>query len=479
MARLASQSVVYLGASLLSTAVALAVIPLATRIIGPDEYGALALAVGLAGLVTGLAQAAPGYVLQEFLPSATGARAAGLVSTALVAAAAAGLVGVLLLAPLTYAVAPLLFDLTPGGMAGLQIAIVATALAVPWMVCTDVLILRGRAITFAAGTVGQSVVNGLTTLWFLYVVPWPHLALFLGYAAGQVALLAFSVFALRRQVRIRIERSWFADMRRSALALGGARMAEVGRSLFERSYIGAWVGVGELGLFAHAQLYRNLAMRGLKSITLAIHPLALREAAEPDPPFKTSLATWQLAQSGIALGCIGFALFGRDVIGLLTNGKFVEATPLAFLLLLALLLQTLGIREQYLLIARLQGAKVSHALTISIAVAIAAMVAAVPVLGAIAVAGALVLQSLIQRAIIVVWARRVAPLPLREAHLAVGLALSVAAYLWADLAAPGLVERALVLAAIAAVGAVLLRHNLRQFVAFRERAQPAAPSSAP
>ena len=186
MRSLKLRSAVYFCATVGSTAVSLAVLPLATRVIGPPEYGTLALAAAFAALVTTFAQAAQGYVLQEYLPTLTGEARSSLLVSALTAVCLAGFVAAIAVLPFAYFSAPWLLQVTGPERLGIVLCIAATLLGVPWLVCVDMLMLDGRAVPFAVGMVSQSAINGLVTLAFLFVVPHPAIALLLGYSAGQL-----------------------------------------------------------------------------------------------------------------------------------------------------------------------------------------------------------------------------------------------------------------------------------------------------
>ena len=452
MARLLSRSAFYLGASLGATIVSLAVLPFATQVIGPLEYGALALAVGVATLLTALAQAAQGYVLPEYLPRLGGDSRSELISSALIAVVVVAAVATALLSPLVFVLAPLAFDLSDKALLGIQICLVATFLAAPWVVCVDVLMLEGRALPFALATVGQSVVNGVVVLVLLFAYPHPDLALFCGYAAGQMTLLVTTMAVLGRRLVRPSGGRWFQEMRRSAVAVGRASLTETGRTLFERSYLGTWSGMGSLGLYAHAQLYRNSAMTMLNAVSRAILPINLREARQTDLRFAVTYSSWVLVQSGVALGCVAFALFGREVIALLTSGKFVEATPIALVFLLALLIQTAAKREQCLMIAGLKGAQLSNSQAVATLVGVVVIAAFVPLFGAPAAAGAFVVQVVLHRILVFYYARRLARLVPRESWVVVGTVVTVAAYVWNITAEPSMTVRAI--AFVVATGVV-------------------------
>lgn len=464
MGSLKWRSAVYFCAMACSTAISLAVLPFATRLIGPAEYGTLALATAYAALITAVAQSVQGYVLPEHLPHLLYGERHSLLLSAMSATSAVGLVAAAVVIPVAYFTAPWILEVTPIEQFGMALCAAATLVAVPWVVCGEALMVEGNAVSFAIGMVGQSAVNALVTLLFLFVIPRPEIALLLGYCAGQVALAVVAVACLRQSFKGKVRRRWFGEMRRSAFATGRAALSETGRTLFERSYLGIRTDATDLGLFAHAQLYRNVAMMGLNSVSRAAWPINLREAREAQPNFRVTLASWAPVQAGIAAICVAFALVGREVIGLLTSGKFVGAAPMALIFLAALLLQTTAKREQSILIAYQQGARVSNAQTVGIFVGLAVVLAGVPFFGAIAAACAFLCQTVVQRLLVIWQARKFAATPMKEHWVLRGLIATAAVSAWNELFAPGLLARAVVLVLAASLVLVFLWRELKDYL---------------
>lgn len=467
MKSLFGRSAWYLLASIAGAAVSVAVLPFATRIIGADEYGALAIAMALATLATATAAAAIGYVLSEhYLVESSESRgeiaAAALLASWLGAVAA----GFILLAAAQFLL-PHVLDIDERLAIGIRICLLGAVIGAPWVVCSEVLILEGRAAAFAAGVVGQALVNGAVVLGLLYVHPLPDLALFVGNAAGQGVLLLVGLIALGRTVRRPRDRRWFAAMRSKAVAVGRASLAESGRSLFERSYLGAWTTVAAVGLFSHAQLYRNWAMMALNAVSRAVWPVNLREAHEEDPTFPVTRASWSVVQAGIAGGGMAFVLFGREIIALLTSGKFVEATPYAIVLLASLLVQTAGKPNMVLLIARGHGQHVANAATAGTITGVCALAALVPWWGPMGAATAVMVQMIVTRGLTVWFSRRLGRLPFTDAWVLIGLAAMAGLFVWTHMAAPGILPRSLVLAAAAVVVLAAIRRPGLVFLRYR------------
>lgn len=463
MTGVVKRSALYFMTPVVGAGIALSVLPLATRVLGPAEYGALAIALALASLCLAAGSAALGYVLPEHLLETTGPERRALLGSAVIgalgAALAAGLliiVGVLTL-PTASAIGSEL-------QRGITICVVGAVLGVPWQVCSEMLMLEGRAGPYTLGNVSQGMTNALTILGFLYIVPLPAYALYLGNFAGQCLLLVLAIWFLSGRIEVPRTAKWFQAIRKNAVACGAAAAAENGRTLFERTYLGAWATVSEVGLLVHAQLYRNWAMLALNAVSKAIWPTSLREAKAANPNFAFTNASWALVQAGLSLTCAGFALFGNEFIALLTNNKFPGAGAYALILLTSLLVQSAGKPQMTLLIAHGFGGRYARIVTTSTIAGVAASALLVPYCGALGVAWATFFQYGLMRVLIVRASASLAVLPFRDGWVLIGLAGAGVTKLWVEYQGPSAGIRLLAWAGFAAAAAALTYPQWRIFL---------------
>ncbi|EKV26051.1 hypothetical protein C882_3338 [Caenispirillum salinarum AK4] len=467
MSFLVKRSAWYMLASLAGAGISVAVLPFATQVIGAAEYGALAIAMAVATLATAMGAAAIGFVLSEHYLRVEDALRGEISAAAVIAAYVGAVVAALILLPAAILLLPQVMEIDEALRTGIMICLLGAVVGAPWVVASEVFMLEGRAAAFAIGTIGQALTNAAVVLVLLFVWPMPDLALFIGNAAGHGVLFLVGIGALWKTLRCPKGRRWFDAMRSKAVSVGRASLAESGRSLFERSYLGSWTTVAAVGLFSHAQLYRNWAMLALNAVSRAVWPVNLAEANEPEPTFRLTRASWNVVQAGLAGMAIVFALFGREIISLLTSGKFVEATPFAIILLCSLLIQTAGKPYMVLLIARGEGQHTGNAAAIGTVCGLAALAGLVPWLGAMGAALAAVLQMVVTRSLIVRAGRRIHRLAFADWWVVVGLVLAAGTYVWTDTASPGILPRVLVLAFLVAVMAFAVRRSLMVFLKYR------------
>ncbi|MDA9508848.1 hypothetical protein XI09_30260 [Bradyrhizobium sp. CCBAU 11386] len=473
---LASRSAWYFLSPIAGAGISLLVLPLSTRVIGAEEYGALAVAAAVAAMLNAMAAAAIGFVLSEnYLRDEMSGVRGEIACAAVLAAVGGALAGLVIFWPVTELLLPHLLVVNDVLARGMRICLLGAVIGSPWVVCVELFMLEGRARAFAVGTIAQALVNGCMVLILLYIRPMPDLALFAGNFAGQVVLAAVGVTAIASRLRWPRDGRWFATMLSKAVPVGRASLAEAGRSLFERGYLGAWTSVSDVGLYSHAHLYRSWAMLTLNAVSRATWPINLAEAQAAEPTFVVTRASWAIVQAGVGGVAMLFALFGGEIISVLSSGKFVAAKLLAVILLASLLIQTTGKPDTALLIARGRGQFVANAATAGIIAGIIAMLALLPLYGALGAALAVVVQMLVTRGFLVYASRRIYPLPFADGWVLFGLGGTAALYGWTSLAAPGIILRALAMAAVIAAIAGVLRSQALVF--FRYRSAPSPPPS--
>jgi len=451
MSSLAGRSVWYFFAPIGSSLISLATLPIATQVVGAPEYGALAVAVAIAALVTAIATASIGYVIPQFYLTENDTNRSEIASSAVINVTIASLTAALILWPITAALVPHFLLVNNSTLLGINLCLLGAVAGSPWIVCSELLVLEGRARTFTVATIGQALTNNSVLLLFLYLYPHPNLALFAGNVAGQCLLTLVSIGAISGKLSKPKNTYWFSRMLSQSIPIGRASLAEAGRNLLERSYLGAWASVPTVGIYSHAQLYRNWTMQVLNAVSRATWPINLSEAQEKKPNFTQTYASWAIVQAGVTSVSLIFSLFGREIIDVLTSGQFIEAEPISVILISGLLIQTVGKPHMALLIAKGEGYLVSNASTIGVVTGVITMVILIPMFGAIGAASSIVINATVTRALIVYYSGKIMKLRFAEGWVIFGLTASAALYSWREVADPQMDTRATV-----AIGIILL-----------------------
>jgi O-antigen/teichoic acid export membrane protein len=333
----------FLAPSVLQAAVSFLTLPIATLWLGPAEYGSFALVSALAGLASAVACLGSSYVFATVHSSeqrtvqmgqAVSQQVAISLSTSL-------LFSVLLIWAWPF-VGNILPNLKSIPQAGVELAAAAIVPATLWALAADVLTLDGRAKLFALISVSQSLLSAAVLLGTLYWFDLGGLALFLSSAAGAIVLGTGACFSLWRYA----EWPEFSTSRigafRGAASITASNVLEQIYPTVERNLLAASSGIAALGLYTHAQQYRAIAAAATKALARAIWSVTLTEAQEKSLSFPKTGRHWNFAHLSIAYAGLTFAVFGFEIIGILTHGKFSGAAPYAAMGIALLLIQNSG-----------------------------------------------------------------------------------------------------------------------------------------
>lgn len=376
---------------------ALAVLPITTYVLGPEDYGAFAVVTGVTAFAASVATGSATFLVSAHFQQASGDERRELVTTLLATAVLLGAAFAAILSAL-WSVIPL-----PTGISGqidgasYRLALFAMVLSIPWSVASPVLVVSGRPLLFAATTLATTFAVAGATVVALYVYEAGRTSLFVGLVAGALAQCGGAIASLAPYLGSRISPSVLSRAARLTVfgALGNA--LEVMQVMVERTLLALHAGLHSLGLYAHAQQYRNGAFMPVKAFANAIWPTTLTEAGTPAEGFPQTQRGWTILYATI--GCFGilFACVGREAVSLLTHGKFEGAAPYATTLLALLLVQFSGRPQLGVLYARDRGEYLSTWMGVSAATGIALLLVLVPAMGAPGAIVALYAQQLAYR----------------------------------------------------------------------------------
>lgn len=332
----------FLAPSLLTIIVSFVMVPVTTYRLGPDAFGVFGLmstvtVVGWTVSFIGSSAVCNIHFLKLELEERR-----RLMSTLLCVALAIGCVFcALCLALWPLAVKALHgFASVPGY--GLAMSLFTVILGIPWMVAQDVITLDGRARGFAALTIAQTLANAFVTVTALYVFHTGVAALFISAIAGSAVTAAGALWILRPYLTTAVSRRWAREVMSMGPANAWASVSDAFQAAIERTVLASTFGVSALGLYVHAQNYRVMIAQVLNAAARPIWPVTLLEARETGAPFRQTRAVWDTMYLGVT-GCgITFAVFGSDIIGWLTHGRFIEASGIVPFLIIFLLVQNAG-----------------------------------------------------------------------------------------------------------------------------------------
>lgn len=405
-------------------------LPIFTTRLGPEQFGSFALGSSLAAIASATAAAVSTLNLPTELGRLTEAEQPHYITAVFALALLTAVLSCALVFPV-YIFASRMFGLEALSSSAAWLSIVGGLLNSIWATCVEILTIQGRARTYAINAFLQAVGNALCIAVALFLFHEIEYALFWGFVASALIGALGAVIALHYLIKFHQLRTWLPVAKNGALAAVMASAAENGKVAIERAYLAGVIGVAQLGFLAHAQYYKNAAMVVLNAISRGVLPTALEEAQQVPPRFTLTLRLWALVQAFALSAALGFALLGRDVIGLLTHNKFSDSAPYAVALMLVLLLQTAAKPHLFLLMARGRNQVNANVNTLSTLLALVWLFASVPWLGIWGAISAVYLQMLIHRISVYCIANRITRLPFSDSWVVIGT-LTVCLCNWAQ-----------------------------------------------
>jgi O-antigen/teichoic acid export membrane protein len=385
-------------------------LPLATRILGPANYGVFALGATVAGFGAILATLGTTFFISNTFAGADLPARRQLVSTlvARTALLAAGWAVLILAVALLLRGHVALLDEVP--LRGLALVLLGAILATPWTIAVDVLTVEGKASWFSLSLIVQALSNAVVLLVALYVFDLRGLSLFVGSLAGSVAALLTSLVVLKPFLSPRLGAVRTKLGQRQFLP---TQALEAVQPVVERTLLANYAGFTQLGNYAHSLAYRGLILQGMNAVNRATWPVTLAEAKERTS-FAVTGRVWSAVHLAIAMVSVPFVLFGDRLISALTNDKLTAAWVFLAPWFVLVLLQSSGKAATGVLYATGVSSTVAKLGLLANGVALGSLLVLVPVFGAAGAAMALLLQALVFRIALQILARRRAAIPFQD-----------------------------------------------------------------
>jgi len=422
---LISRASVNLASSILQGILALALIPMATFVLGPEDYGVFGMAVVAAALVAAACETGSAYVLYGSYSALNEPGRARLQSTLIALALFLGLLAtvvILLIWPLLAHHVPLLSQLTRSETWLLCLTI---PLKTIWSIMNPILIVRGRSEWLAASLLIQSVVNMLVILVCLYLIETGRSALFWGHSAGLLACMVVPMILLHRSLWAPIEMRWLRQVYGVALGAWIAGLVENARATLESALIVKAVSGEALGNYNHARIYQGLMTQGANAFANVLWPIALKEAQLANSRFSRIRPIWDLVYAGLTCVGIGAVFLGDELVRLLTHGKFVQAGAWLPWLVVYVLLQNAGKPVTAILYAEKKGNLYSKIRISIVLMAMLVLMLLVPSYGVEAVLVVAIAELLATRVWLTIAARCVGIVPFQDQWVVVGCLMIV------------------------------------------------------
>lgn len=409
-------------ATALQAALAVALLPLATQVLGAADFGIYALLMSVVAFACALADGGGALALPEHYDTADQSERRRMVATFMCVSLTLAFALAALLVTIWRLRGVLSLDL--GTDLPIPIALACAAL-IPLRavsaVATAVFSVSGRGLAIAGQIVAQALSTFVTTLIALFVLRFDVLALFVGALCGQLANVTAAAFALGSEPWGRPARRWLSVSLANAPTAAFAGIVDGIRTVAENALIARVSNLEAVAYFAHARLYYSLALAGTNAVSLNIWSRSLAEAREAEPSFTKTGQIWALVHISIAIGGIGSVAFGQNVVGFLTNGVLAPAARLIPWLFALLLIHLSG----RAVLARVFAAGLGAQVTRMRAIFALATLAVLPLvigkvgglglgLGVPGLIGALLVEALMYRLYLRIRAASIGPPPFQD-----------------------------------------------------------------
>lgn len=430
-------------ATFLSAVLSIALLPIATKSLHASDYGTYALLTSIIILVSSAMDG--GSTL--FLPAvyhhgSPRERARMFVTSAVIAACGGSVICITALAVEQYFHTPLFDSLVP--LDAMLIAALTVPIRSVAAITTVIFSITNRGYAIAIQTLVQAVSVFIFTIMGLFWLSLSGTALLFGAVCGQLAALVIGLLILNKHSELLAAPSRRFARRALRHALTSSTSGFVGgaHNFAENSLLAAAKGLQAPGFMSHARLYYNFTLAVIGTVGHNVRAASLEEARNLTSHFEATRKAWTPVH--IALTCAGlfFALFGGEVVDLISNGKLTGAAPYIPYFMIIALIQNADQASTATIYAF---GKAHVAARVQIALAVVGLLALFPLIHVFGMAGiviAIIAESILYRLQVARVAHRLRSVPFHDATAYFGCALIAMTAALADLTTPSLQARA-------------------------------------
>ncbi len=224
-------------------------------------------------------------------------------------------------------------------------AIVLSAVLMPMRAITNIsgmiFSVTGRGFAIAAQVAIQSLVAFLSTLIALFEFTMGGTSLFIGALCSQFAALCVGLIALGHTHILSFPSpDWFRRAATSAPTTAASGLVDGTRGFGENALLTSTIDLHAVGILSHARLYHGLLMALCNAVGYNLWSKSLEEARNPRSGFEITQSAWTPVQITITCAGIIFAFVGKEIVDIISNGKFTVAAAYIPALFVIALIQT-------------------------------------------------------------------------------------------------------------------------------------------
>ena len=287
------------------------VLPFATNILNPEDYGLFALAMALAVLGSNIASAPMSYlIVSDFRGDKDSLQPSGKQRvTTSVLIMYMGLVSLVVMGIIS--LWPYLQQIEPTFQKVNKVAFLLTMVSLVfqglWALTSTIITVEGKAKIYAAGLIGQSIVGATTLLLCLFAFNLGVISLFVSVVFGQFVLVAASFFAIWPYLVLYFDKKILQRMLSlfPASTMGG--LVESCNTFVERYMLVMIGGLAGLGIYSHSLIYRSMLLQIFKAAARALWPDLLQELRSQEISLQNITVSYRLIR--MIIGLIAIVVF--------------------------------------------------------------------------------------------------------------------------------------------------------------------------
>ena len=398
----------FLLPTIIQTCISLFILPFTTYILNPDDYGVFALLTSLVNFGTVISTMGFGYLIAAHYQLIDTMEKQRLLSTMTTVSIATATVFCVFFLNLWGCICSFVHQLTSIPFAAIILSLLTLILGIGWNIAVEIITIEGKAHLYSQAIILQSCVGMFTVLVSLYVFKLGMLSLFVSGFASAFVLCIYSIIVLSAYIRPPFySKYWMKEIYRFGGVTVIGNIFENMQTVVERYLLSFYSGLSSLGIYVHSQQYKNFAVSVVKANARAVWPVTLVGARETKKEFIRTKKNWDVIYLGLTIGGIFFVFFGKMIVGVLTHQKFVAAYPFVIVWIIFIFFQNLGKPQTGIMFAYNRGILYSKFIIFSIVGSIICMFIFVPLWGAYGVMFALIVQQVILRGLIQIFAGRI------------------------------------------------------------------------
>jgi len=344
----------YLSPSILTGIIGLLVIiPVSTYYLEPKDFGIVGIITVFSGLIPPLSSTGISWVLSGNYYKITSYQRKELIFNVLFLGMLLRTFWVLVLGITGFMFLPkFIKSYEPVFLSYFWVFLLAEWFNYMWEVAAYTIMLQKKAKAHAVLDIIKITSRVTVLIICLTVLKLKSVSLAWAYLGAAVGGFLFSLIYIKKYIVIKVRLKWIKEIVKLGFPTIPLNLFEIISNSIGRFFVERWIGLSKLGIYSHSLDYRKAFMLPHRAFQKSYVPEVLAvfsKSGKVEVTFaKNILRKWF---GFLALGGAAVALFSKEVINILTHGKFISAAPLVSLWFIIILIYAFGIPYTQFLLA--------------------------------------------------------------------------------------------------------------------------------